>query len=162
MQDEKLARTFKPQQNEEYKDTYLKNVLYTAGYAENKLNDANQEKWARDLMEFLHDELKVDEDSVVKLVCSLESTLIEQLNNMMKDVDSKYLDVELEKARKVEDDVLTMESDPERRRKIRKVPRFSKQYYLRELPRPHARKQQVAFLWAYYFGRTIYDENFCF
>lgn len=132
LQDEKLARTFKPQQNEEYKDTYLKNVLYTAGYAENKLNDANQEKWARDLMEFLHDELKVDEDSVVKLV-AVESTLIEQLNNMMKDVDSKYLDVELEKARKVEDDVLTtMNQILKDEEKYEKFREFSKQYYLRE------------------------------
>lgn len=92
---------FRPLQTYNLKSTYTDNILYTKNYAELKLDNQIQEKWIRDLNQYMSIDLGVDEDSIVKIIAT-ENTLVNRLLEEREQVNPEFLSLSLDKMKKIE------------------------------------------------------------
>ncbi len=74
---------FVPDITNDYKHSYTDNVIFTESYTEFKSDPKQQSKWIRDLNKFFINDLKLNENSVVRFI-PLESGLISQLQEKQK------------------------------------------------------------------------------
>ena len=100
------ARRFDPPKTEEWRGNYTDSLLYTRGYGELKLEQKFQDKWIRDLHEYLYTKLRVDEDSIVKLV-SLEAAMVTKLKEEADSIHPDYVEQQVKKMREMEKESVT-------------------------------------------------------
>lgn len=125
-------RRYLPEKTRSWKDNYTDAVIYTEGYVEMKLNPEQQDKWIKDLHEYLYTKLRVEEDSIVKLV-SLEAALVTNLKEQADQIHPDFIKEKLERMRTIEDDaVIQMRKIIGTEAKYEKFQKFSRDYYYNE------------------------------
>lgn len=94
-------RRYQPEKTRSWKDNYTDLVLYTEGYTQMKLDEKSQDKWISDLHKYLYKKLRVDEDSIVKIV-SLEAALVSSLSEQAGQIHPDYVTEKTAKMRQTE------------------------------------------------------------
>ena len=142
MQEER-ARRFTPAKTDQWRDNYTDALLYTQGFTDLKLEPKYQDKWIRDLHEYLYTKLRVDEDSIVKLV-SLEAAMVTKLKEQADGIHPDYVDTQVKKMREMEtESVAQMQQIIGSEAKYEKFRKFSEDYYYSEyLKRAPAQNRQ--------------------
>ncbi len=126
------ARRFEPTKSDQWRENYTDALLYTKGYAELKLTPNYQDKWIRDLHEYLYTKLRVDEDSIVKLV-SLEAAMVTKLKEEADSIHPDYVDQQVSKMRGMESEsVAQMQKLIGSDKKFEQFRKFSEDYYYQE------------------------------
>lgn len=69
---------YEPPQTDEYKSSYVENVLYTRDFVKIKTDKGFQERWIADLNKFFLDKLRLSESVIVNFI-SRENTLLKDL-----------------------------------------------------------------------------------
>lgn len=69
---------YEPPQTDEYKNSYVENVLYTRDFVKIKTDKGFQERWIADLNKFFLDKLRLSESVIVNFI-SRENTLLKDL-----------------------------------------------------------------------------------
>jgi pSer/pThr/pTyr-binding forkhead associated (FHA) protein/F0F1-type ATP synthase membrane subunit b/b' len=101
----RALKKYNPPKTDEFKSSYTDNVLYTNQYTEIKLDPKTQEEWIKASVAYMHEVLKVDEDSVVKAV-SAETTMISLLEEKRQEIDLDYLEKDIQKMRDLESETV--------------------------------------------------------
>lgn len=126
------ARRYDPPKVDEWRDNYTDSLLYTRGYGELKLEQKFQDKWIRDLHEYLYTKLRVDEDSIVKLV-SLEAAMVTKLKEEADSIHPDFVEQQVKKMREMEKESVTqMEQIIGSTAKFNNFKKFSEDYYYQE------------------------------
>lgn len=126
------ARRFDPPKIDEWRDNYTDALLYTRGYADLKLEQKFQDKWIRDLHDYLYTKLRVDEDSIVKLV-SLEAAMVTKLKEEAESIHPDYVEQQVNKMREMEkESVAQMQQIIGSSAKFENFRKFSEEYYYKE------------------------------
>lgn len=127
------SRVYKPERILEWKESYTDAILYSHGYSELKLDPVRQDKWIRKLHEFLFSQLRVDEDSVVKLV-SQETALISTLKEQADKIHPDFVTERVKKMKELEaESVQKMKEIIGSEELYGKFKNFSKDYYEQEM-----------------------------
>ncbi len=69
---------YEPPQTDEFKNSYVENVLYTRAFVKIKTDKGFQERWIADLNKFFLDKLRLSESVIVNFI-SRENTLLKDL-----------------------------------------------------------------------------------
>ncbi len=127
------ARRFEPPKTDEWRDNYTDSLLYTRGYADLKLEQKFQDKWIRDLHDYLYTKLRVDEDSIVRLV-SLEAAMVTKLKEEADSIHPDYIEQQVKKMRDMEKESVTqMQQIIGSSSKFESFRKFSEGYYYEEV-----------------------------
>jgi len=98
----KIQSLYNPEQNAQYRESYMDNVLYYKHYSALKMNSDFQQKWTLRLNDIaLIRELKVTEDRMVQFQ-AIETNLVTKLTEMKASIDAVYLHEGLEAMKKFE------------------------------------------------------------
>ena len=126
------ARRFDPPKTEAWHDNYTDSLLYTRGYTDLKLDAQFQDQWIHDLHEYLYTKLRVDEDSIVKLV-SLEAAMVTKLKEEADSIHPDYVEQQVKKMREMEQEsVSQMQTIIGSNAKFENFKKFSENYYYKE------------------------------
>ena len=114
---------FNPPQTDAYKDLYVDNVLYTAGYCQARLDPDFQKAWILELNRRFVDDLKLGENAIVTFA-SVEMSLISHLCEKRESIDGRFRGKHREDAR-----ARSRRSEParghgQRRNRLRQGSRF--------------------------------------
>ena len=127
------ARRFEPPKTDDWRDNYTDSLLYTRGYADLKLEQKFQDKWIRDLHDYLYTKLRVDEDSIVRLV-SLEAAMVTKLKEEADSIHPDYIEQQVKKMRDMEKESVTqMQQIIGSNSKFESFRKFSEGYYYQEV-----------------------------
>lgn len=96
---------FNPEQDLLYKESYVKNVLYTKGYADLALNKDFQSQYIIKLNSFVLDDLGLDESIVVSL-SAIHTDLIRNILNIKDNIISGFEKSEIEKMKSLEQEAI--------------------------------------------------------
>lgn len=125
-------RRYQPEKTRSWKETYTDSVLYTEGYVNMKLDSKSQEKWIRDLHSYLYGKLRVDEDSIIKIV-SLEAALVTNLNEQAGQIHPDYVAEKTARMRETEGEALVeIKKLLGKEQNFDKFQNFSRDYYYNE------------------------------
>lgn len=126
-------RRYQPEQSEEWHESYTDSVLFSKNYTDLKLNNEKQEKWIKDLHNYLFTQLRVNEDDIVKLV-SKEAALITELNEIKANTHPDFVKENIKKMHDLENEtVAEMKKIIGSEEKYKNFLRYSKNYYLNEM-----------------------------
>jgi pSer/pThr/pTyr-binding forkhead associated (FHA) protein len=93
---------FRPEQNLEFHDNYVDNVLYMKGYYETKTNSDYIETWTLRLNDLnLLKKMKLSEEAAVQFVAK-ETNLVQRLGILRTSLDAVYLDEGISRMHKAE------------------------------------------------------------
>ncbi len=138
------ALRFDPKQSDEYKETYTDNVLYTRNFDKIIAGKEFHDKKVKDIDKFLREELKLDEETVVRVVAS-EETLVSALKRMKKEVNPKSIDEGIKKMRDLEEErVSSMKDLLQGSENYEKYQAKMKSFYAEIVPRIPASKDDSA------------------
>lgn len=127
------SRRYQPEQKEEWHESYTDAVLFSKYYTELKLNNEKQEKWIKELHNYLFTQLKVNEDDIVKIV-SKEAALVAELNEIKSNTHPDFVKENIKKMRDLEvETVAELKRLIGSEEKYRTFLNYSKTYYLNEL-----------------------------
>lgn len=125
-------RRWQPEKTRAWKESYTDSVLFTEGYVQMKLDSQSQEKWIRELHSYLYGKLRVDEDSIIKIV-SLEAALIANLNEQAGQIHPDYVAEKTARMRETEAEALVeIKKLLGKERNVEKFQKFSQDYYYNE------------------------------
>jgi pSer/pThr/pTyr-binding forkhead associated (FHA) protein len=126
-------RRFIPEKKLEWRDSYTEALLYSEGFVELKLDSKYQDQWIRDLHEYLYGKLRVDEDSIVRLV-SLEAAMVTKLKEQADTIHPDYVNEQISKMKEMESDtVKQMRQIIGSNEKYEKFRKFSQDYYYHQM-----------------------------
>ncbi len=103
-----LEQTYRPQMNSVFKDSYVKNILYTQDFMKIYESEEFQNEWLLQVYEFLSNELELPEELAINFV-SAEGSLIKELSEMRSKIQVRFLDNELNKMNARETEVLALQ-----------------------------------------------------
>jgi hypothetical protein len=96
---------FDPPQTENYKNSYVDNVLFTKGFVKSEQNADYQDKYILQVNKYFVRELDMTEADVVEFI-PLEKKLIRQLADIKKSIDPDDESEGIAKMRQLEEDAL--------------------------------------------------------
>lgn len=98
LQETRAKSIYAPATTEEYKESYVDNVLYTTDYVTKLQDQAFQDKWILDLNDWFIKTLDVKDTTIIKFV-SLENALIRDLLKLKEGADPANPEPKIEEMR---------------------------------------------------------------
>jgi len=92
---------FKPQMNEEYRNTYTDNIVFNLNYLNLKMDEKIQNQWALNLNDFFLKKLRLSEEDMVRFI-GLESAMIKRLVTLRDAIDARSLEEGMQRMRDAE------------------------------------------------------------
>lgn len=94
-------RRFNPPQTEEYKESYMDNVVYTLGFSKNYVDPEFQKQLMKSLSSYMLKTWRIEEDKVIELL-STSTTLVKTLEEKKQAINPDFVNQALDKMRQTE------------------------------------------------------------
>ncbi len=99
----RLAQIYRPEQSEQFQESYTDNVLYTKRYLEFEYNDKSYKDWVVIINKFLQDEVGMKDDESMQFI-SNESSLVHNLETKKALIDGTKPENGIKAMRQIEDE----------------------------------------------------------
>ena len=103
-------KEYNPKMTPGFKESYVDNVIHTPDFVTKYESSEFQNDWLLAAYEFLSGELELQEELAINFV-STEGALIKELSDQREKIDIRFLDNELDKMRKREEEVMNKQRD---------------------------------------------------
>lgn len=101
---------FKPEQDLEYRDTYVDSVIYTSKFAETYLDESIHDKWFKYITDYMFQTWRVPEEKTIE-VSAIAKSLVESLKTRAVTIDAEFVEKNVEKLRETEDEAIKRMAD---------------------------------------------------
>lgn len=101
---------FQPEQDLEYRGTYLDNVVYTSKFADIYLDDTIYDKWFKYITDYMFQTWRVPEEKSIE-AAAMAKSLVDSLRTRSLSLDAEFAEKGLEKLREVEADTVKRMAD---------------------------------------------------
>jgi hypothetical protein len=101
MAEHNKAPVYTPLQTQEFKDSYVDNLLFTKEYFKNKSEQKYHDKWILELSDFFVYKFDLKDTVIIKYV-SMEAKLIRDLKNVQKEIDPGNPEIKIKEMRELE------------------------------------------------------------
>lgn len=101
----KVRPKFQPQQNLEYRESYVDATLYTSKFSEIYLDEVLHDKWFKYITDYMFQTWRVPEEKTIE-VSAISKSLVESIRLRAADFDADYADKGIEKLKEAEADAI--------------------------------------------------------
>ena len=101
---------FKPEQDLEYRDTYVDSVIYTSKFTETYLDEEIHDKWFKYITDYMFQTWRVPEEKTIE-VSAIAKSLVESLKEKTASIDAKFADKSVEALRVTEAEAIQRMAD---------------------------------------------------
>ncbi len=101
---------FKPEQDLEYRDTYVDSVIYTSKFTETYLDEAIHDKWFKYITDYMFQTWRVPEEKTIE-VSAIAKSLVESLKEKSSSIDAKFAEKSIESLKETEAEAIQRMAD---------------------------------------------------
>ena len=101
---------FKPEQDLEYRDTYVESVIYTSKFTEIYLDEAIHDKWFKYITDYMFQTWRVPEEKTIE-VSAIAKSLVESLKEKSASIDAKFAEKSVEALKVAEAEAIQRMAD---------------------------------------------------
>ncbi len=103
-------RKFNPPQTQDYKDSYVANVIYTENFVSTYMSDEFQHQFLKQLAPYMLKTFKVDEDKVIQAI-AMSTSLVKTLSERRSEIHPDFVPQTIKKMEESESEAVTRIKD---------------------------------------------------